>query len=304
MKVWVCVIMAMLSAMPSEAQLRVKEFQRLAIPSKGTWSAPRFSPDGRSIFLTSPDYTGIWRFTLESKDLTQITGDRGAGFGFAVGPDGQSIAYRRSSWDDKTRRRIQEIMVVDLRTGTSVRVSAGSDLSLPIFARSSVVYSAGSSVVNLADARGTGPSVLGIDQTKIAIQVNGEKKILDPLRDGSYIWPTMSPDKSRLVAVDMGRGAFICDLQGNLEALLGRRNAPAWTRDAKWIVYMDDRDDGHRILSSDIFCVSPDGEATAQLTDTPDSIELYPDCSPVDDVIVCCTAKGEIFLIRYEGGNP
>ena len=72
-----------------------------------------------------------------------------------------------------------------------------------------------------------------------------------------------------------------------------------WTRSGRWLVYMNEKDDGHQITGSDIFCVSPDGKTTIRLTDTP-AIELLPACSPVDDRILVCTPAGEILVLRYE----
>jgi Tol biopolymer transport system component len=141
--------------------------------------------------------------------------------------------------------------------------------------------------------------VLGIEATKIAVAVHGVKKLLDPLGKGNYIWPALSPGGTQLVAVDLERGAFVCDLEGNVNVRLGRRNAPAWTRDGRWIVYMDDRDDGHSLISSDLYAVSADGATTVRLTDTPDVHEMYPDCSPAESIILCSSLAGDLYLLTY-----
>jgi Tol biopolymer transport system component len=102
------------------------------------------------------------------------------------------------------------------------------------------------------------------------------------------------------VAYEMSRGAFVCDLAGTVSAQLGKKDAAVWTRDGNWLVYMDDRDDGQRILSSELYCVSPDGKLVVQLTDTENVVELYPQCSPTEDKIVCGTLRGEIYLLTYK----
>jgi Tol biopolymer transport system component len=81
---------------------------------------------------------------------------------------------------------------------------------------------------------------------------------------------------------------------------LGRRDAPSWTRSGNWIVYMDDKDDGHQILSSDLWAVTPDGKSAVQLTTTDRILEMYPQCSPTENKIVCSTMGGEIYLLSYE----
>jgi Tol biopolymer transport system component len=97
----------------------------------------------------------------------------------------------------------------------------------------------------------------------------------------------------------MDRGTFVADADGSRPLRIGRRDAPSWTRDGKWIVYMAEKDDGHRIRSSEIAYVSPDGKVSGKLTSTSRRIEMYPRCSPVDDAIVCSTLSGEILVITY-----
>jgi Tol biopolymer transport system component len=141
---------------------------------------------------------------------------------------------------------------------------------------------------------------LGIEETKIALTVKGKKVTLDPFGQGSYIWPSLSPDKQFLVAYEIDRGAFVCDLTGKVISTFGRRDAPTWTRSGRWIVYMEDKDDGHRLLSSDLFAVTRDGSSTVQLTSTAALMELDPHCSPTENKIVCSTSDGSILLLEYE----
>ena len=90
------------------------------------------------------------------------------------------------------------------------------------------------------------------------------------------------------------------DLGGTLLALLGKCNAPSWTRDGRWLIGMDDRDDGHQVISSELVFVSVDGKASGALTSTNDVMEMYPDCSPVDNRIAYATLSGEVFVLTYQ----
>jgi Tol biopolymer transport system component len=278
----------------------VLELKTLPLPANVEWLAPRFSPDGTKIFLTSSGYNGIWEFDRSGGKLRNLTSDRRAGFGYAIAKDGSQIAFRRTSVDGKTRERKQELLTLELATGKSAVQASGRDLSLPAFAGKAVAYVRESRTLEMsAPVAPEDISLLGIENTKIAILLKGEKQLLDPFGNGSYIWPALSPDRTRLVAYEMSHGTFVCDLSGNVLAELGRRDAPAWTRDGRWIVFMDQKDDGHRILSSDLYMISFDGTTTVRLTDTPETIELYPQCSPTENRIVFNTASGEVRTMTY-----
>jgi Tol biopolymer transport system component len=82
--------------------------------------------------------------------------------------------------------------------------------------------------------------------------------------------------------------------------MIGKRDAPSWTRSGKWIVFMDAKDDGHKILSSDIAVVSLDGLMTFPLTTTSQILEMNPVCSPTEDKIACSTGDGSILILEYE----
>jgi Tol biopolymer transport system component len=98
----------------------------------------------------------------------------------------------------------------------------------------------------------------------------------------------------------MDRGAFISDVNGSNITMIGKRDAPSWTRSGKWIVFMDDKDDGHRLLSSDLAAVTADGKMVVRLTSTADVFEMNPSTSRTEDKIVCNTADGSIVVLEYE----
>ncbi|MFH0992432.1 MAG: hypothetical protein V1799_20725 [bacterium] len=290
----------LLVAVLCSAQMKITDRQRLSPALTGEYSHPQFSPDGKAIFFTTPEANGIWQYTLPSGQTQQITSDSKTGVSFTISRDGRKIAYRRTTTDKVTHRQKQELIVKDLTTGSTATVATGSDISLPAFSESELLYSIGSSTKNLNRMKSAdGIKILGIENTKIILLRNGQKRILDPLKNGSYIWPVLSPDKKTIAAYEMDRGTFVCDLNGKILARLGRRNAPSWTRDSKWLVYMNDKDDGHQILSSDLQCISPDGKTAVQLTSTPDIFEMYPHCSPTENKIICSTLKGELYLLTY-----
>ena len=289
----------------ASAQLSVVRVDTLNVGHERAWAHPCWSPDGKTIYFTASDYAGIWSCPAAGGSLTQITTDRGSGYGFAISADGSRISWRRTLPGTLPGERIQEAVVMDLPGGSPAVIASGRSVSLPSFLRSEPVVSVGDRLQS-APATVLPPgtvTVLGIENTRIAVLRDGVKSLLDPLGDGSYVWPSLSPDGSKLVAYETGKGTFVALPDGSHPVMIGRRDAPDWTRDGQWLIYMDDRDDGQRIVSSAIACVSPDGRSEGTLVSLPGAIALYPRCSPVDDRIVCSTAGGAILVITYAGGQ-
>jgi len=281
------------------AQPRVVSVEELPVGDEHAWQHPRFSPTGASVLYTSPSFHGIWEFSLDTRTVRQITADPYSGYGYSVSSDGNAIAYRRTLPQPNHRRK-QEIVLKDLREESGSVVDSAPELSTPAFAHRRLAYTKGGEQEELSlSLDGSEIQILGIEDTKIALLRGSAKILLDPLGSGSYIWPSLSPDRTKIVAYEMDRGTFVADLTGTVLAKLGRRDAPSWTFDGRWVVYMDDRDDGHRILESDIMIVSPDGKTTGRFTETTDAIELNPQCSPTEPKIVYHTLDGRLFLLTY-----
>jgi Tol biopolymer transport system component len=295
-----CAALLVVVATGVHAQLAVTRTSFLPLDTTKEWNAPRFSPDGQRIFLTDTDYRGIYEYSLATRHLRCITSDLQAGFGFAVAPEGRHIAYRRSVTDAKGHEARQELVLHDLVTDSSVTVLSGDDVPLPGFSAGGALY-AGGDVVRSGPSRigAAGVAIVGIGNGKIILTRSGERTVFDPYGNGDYIWPSISPDTTRILAYEIGRGTFVCTMTGKILAELGRLNAPMWTRDGRWIVYMEDKDNGDQLIASDLYCIRPDGTGKKRLTETRHTLELYPRCSPTADLIVCCTDGGKILLLEY-----
>ncbi len=286
------------------SQIKITSIEKIPVPSAEQWSAPIFSPNGKEIFFTNMDYNGIWQYSFSTKLLKVITIDKHSGYNFVLSEDGQKIAYRRTAVEGDHITRVQEIVELDLQSLSKNVLDRGNSISTPIFKNNTVTTV--EKVSNQKNASATLNAliqILGIEDTKIVLLENGMKKIFDPFKNGSYIWPQLSPDRLNIVAVDMERGAFISDLTGLNIVRLRKCNAPQWSRSGNWIIGMDDRDDGNKIVSSDIIAVSKDGKNRIQLTNTIPTIEMFPAVSPIENKIAVSTAAGEILLLSYEEGQ-
>ncbi|HEX9657508.1 MAG TPA: hypothetical protein VGB89_11420 [Bacteroidota bacterium] len=281
----------------------IKSSTVLPLPEEVQWFAPRFSPDGAAIYVTTSGYNGIWKYDIAAQSLQELTRDPGAGYEFAISADGNMIAFRRTFVHENGLERIQEIVRLDLAAGEEHVIVSAPTLSPPTLYGEEIVYRVGGSVAGQKKVESNASILLGIEKTKIVLLENGAKKIVDPISNGSYIWPVLSPDRNSLAGFETSKGLFISDVDGKNVRLLGRYNAPAWTHDGEWVVTMSDKDDGHEIISSDLVAVRVEGGEVIQLTSTDGIIELYPQCSPVDNRIVCATADGHVLLLTYSVEN-
>ena len=280
------------------SQLRVVSIEKVNLPEKVSSYNPKFSPDGKSIFFSNTSYNGIWRYNIAEKTTQEITTDGVTGFGFEINKAGNKIAYRKTTFEGVERK--QEIIEQDLNNYSTTVLGTARNISTPVYFNEKIITSENIAELPSVQAFSEEVALLGIEKTKIVILKNGKKEIIDPLGEGNYIWPSLSPDGKTILAVSVGQGAFLCTTDGNvIQRFDGRKNAPAFTHDGKWIVYMVDTDDGHQILDSDIYAVSVDGQTTIRLTNN-NKINMNPAPSATENKIAFSTLDGELFILSYE----
>lgn len=280
----------------SLSQIRVISIDRIDLSKSTPAFQAKFAPDGSTLYFTNINYGGIWKLSLEDKTPILITKDKFSGFDYAIGDS--TIIYRRSLYNGVNR--YQELVEVNLNTNKSSIIETAEELSTPFLLAGKILYTKNRGNLNIEPPTTNETKVLGIENTKIIILKDGKKETFDPITNGSYIWPSISPDGKLLLAYEMSKGTFICTLEGKIISFLGRKNSPCFTKDGKWVVYMNDKDDGYNIISSDIYCTSIDGKQNIQLTNDNNVIELNPVCSPTENKIVFSSLEGDLYILTYE----
>jgi hypothetical protein len=129
----------------------------------------------------------------------------------------------------------------------------------------------------------------------------------------TYILPKLSPDGTKILALNARADAVIFDLNGKELARLGTGVGEGWTPDSgagggyvwspdsKRIAYHRTVESEFDIEASDIYVINADGTDRRQLTNTPNVIEMYPAWSPDGNKITCKDLNtGKIFVIRLK----
>ncbi len=285
-------------------KITVLETVKLVKNESGYFCNPKFSPDGLSLFFTSSNFRGLWQINLESGVIKKITDDAGAGFNPQI--LNQKVVFRAEAYVNG--RKYTSLKSVDLGSGSeSVMIDRKRHLDdINLLKDDTICYTLDGKIHRVQTGEGipkTGGSYqdryLIKDNTKLVIVESGRSKNMTPLGRGNYIWASLSPDQTKLLFTVAGRGTYISDLSGNIIYDFGYANAPQWSPDGAWIAYMDDKDDGHRFLASDIYACSTDGKMRFKLTNS-EQIAMYPSWSRDGNKIAFNSDAGEIYLLTLE----
>ncbi|MDA0986788.1 MAG: hypothetical protein O3A55_04220 [Bacteroidetes bacterium] len=255
---------------------------------------PVFSNSGNKILFTTLDYSNIYKLKLNTQKVSQLVDGELLGFGFSISDDDKYVAYRKTTWNGNNR--IQENFITNLENQKSTLVEFGEELELPNFKLLSTKIK---KELNITGLTSNEVILKGIVDERIQIYQNGKTKTVDPIKDGRYIWPKLSPNKKLLVAYELSEGIIIFDLNGKIIQKLGYYDSPSWTKDGKWIICHKESDSDKEIIKSELYALSIDGNKKIQLTNSTE-IELFPETSKTQNQIVCHTKEGKIILFDYE----
>jgi Tol biopolymer transport system component len=252
------------------------------------------------LLLTSSDYAGLSIMDLSTGTSMQISGSRGAGYEPSFTTDGQAVIFREDTY--RNLKRYSSLAMFSLKTGRKTIIEPESrDLGSPVVAGDKLHYRLENTVKGVATGTSASKSQaeekwLILENMAPVLYVNKERRPLKPNGEGYYIWPSLSPDGSRILYNFNGICTYVCDNEGKIIAVPGRINAPRWLTD-NIIIGMDDRDDGYRITSSEIVCYSIKSGTATRLTSTEDIHEIYPVPFPGGEKVIYQASDGRLFIM-------
>ncbi len=298
-------IFLILTGITGAQSVQVIEKKEITSPEQGQFFYPQFSNKGSSILFTGDAYRGLWLSDNEGNNLRKLNDFQGAGNNPVFESSDNSIIFRAYKFEKM--KRISSLYSQDLSSGTVTPIIEGSrDLYPPMKGSLKSV-----NVVDNGEAQKVSNSLrkslsasddqaVYVDNSKIILLQNGSKKILEPLGKGNYLWTSISPDGTRLLFTKAGSGTFVSDLDGNILYELGKANYPVWAKDGNWVLYMNDTDDGNVFISSEVEIVNLDTMERVNLTNTGNTIEMYPDYSLKTDEVVYHTLEGQIIKLKLK----
>ncbi|HEB61534.1 MAG TPA: hypothetical protein ENI82_00125 [Bacteroidetes bacterium] len=272
---------------------------------KGFYKA-RFSPQSSKIIVTSPDDKGLAIYDFSEDAIGQLNSKPGAGINPLFTPDGKIVVFQ--SHEFKNRRRVTSIYLQNLNTlEIKPVITDKRNLKLLDVDEKNIYFLDGNNVYayNLDSGNTTeNPQDITLAFTdndlNLVVYKNGKKKTLNPQGEGNYIWVSVSPDRKQILYNKAGKGTFIADLTGKTVADLGRLHAPKWSKDGKFIVGMNDYDDGQKYTKSDILMIDTKTKKKTNLTGNSEVIALYPDIDNSDKKVIYQNEEGRIYLMELK----
>lgn len=294
----ILLLLALSSQIIFAQKVNILSIKKIEPTTSGGYYHPVFNPDNQHLLLSEINYDGLKEIDLSTYKTRLLTDAKGAGYGVRISEDGNTILFRKTE------------MIKNLKYTSLVELDKTSLKTKNIISRTrenlgfSFVGNKSFSIKGTKLNRGSVSKsqitpIIGIEDQKMVIYNGNKKSTLAPNGESaSYIWPSFSPDFSKIVYTVAGKGTFVCDADGTNVVSLGRLSAPKWLgKDI--VIGMIDKDNGQEIISSSIWAISIDGKAKTQLTD--DSIKaIYPATSKDAKKIAFSTENGEVYLIDVQ----
>ncbi len=274
--------------------MNVTSIEKVNLPEQAAVAA--ISPQGDYLLLTSATNQGLTKLDLSTHQTQVISTAPSAGHNVKISPDGQTVVYRESSFNEK-HLKYSTLKSVNLATGASqTLVKPTRDLQgYAVDATSAGVVNKGKfSKKAVGNAKAQNVPVLSIKKDQLMITVNGKTRNLSPNGSGySYLWASLSPDGTKVLYYQAAHGAYVCDLDGSNVHKVGKMRAPVWYDD-NTVVGMLDLDDGELVYASTIVAATLDG--TTQVLTDESTIAMYPHTAA--GKIAFSTPAGEAYIIN------
>jgi len=261
---------------------------------------PVLNTAGDKLLFTASGFSGLNLVDLSTNQVTEISKEAGAGYEPQFSTDNAQIFYRKTTFENN--RRFNAVLSFDIKTKRNSELLAPQRMLNKIYPLTNgVIAFSGKNILRATATKSTdAPIVVSANDELRIMLYNGKISYLNPLNmpEPRYIWVSLSPDSKKIMFTAAGKGTYICDLNGKILSSLGSINAPVWFNN-DYVVAMEDKDDGHRVISSKIVLISVVKKTKTNISTT-DKIAMYPTASGKANRIAYHAENGEIEVVEVE----
>jgi dipeptidyl aminopeptidase/acylaminoacyl peptidase len=225
--------------------------------ARGSYLAVNFSPDGRELLVTGPQFRGLQLVPVAGGAPRTLSDEAEAGVHARWLADG-TIAYRAANAGAR-----RDLAVT--RTGQVKTLAAATQRPIAFTQNERIYAERGGQLREIS----SGDRFFGA-----VVSPDGDKVVFQGLVTGLHIY-TQSTGK--LVSVGPG-------------------TSPAWSPDGKRLVFEVTEDDGHDLIASDLYIYDLAADRVTPLTTSERMIERRPSFSPDGAAIAFDDNTGGLFV--------
>lgn len=290
--------LAAVAAIAAWAQpaVTVESVERVSLPEGVVAINPAISQDGSMVVFSTG--TTISRVDLTTGQVSKIA-DASQAYEIKVSPDSRQVVYNEPSYQKGLRYvSLKSANVADGKVTTIVKPSRHLNSGYSITGGTVNAVEKGKlKSRSLDNAKSQKGAVVSINYGHLDVTVDGTTTSIDPQGRGSYLWPSLSPDGTKIVYWCSGRGCFVCNLDGSDVKPIGELRGAVWAGN-DMLVGMLDRDNGEVITSSAILASDLDGNKISLTGD--DVIALYPAASADGHKVIFSDGNAQIYVITLK----
>ncbi len=289
-------LMLAMSISGSAQLLNVGSIEKVAVPADFSIAQAVISPDGAAMAVSTND-NALKLVSLADGKVSNIAESASIN-NLQFSDDSRNVVFRKVSFDKKLR--YTSVVSKNLNTGKSTTLVKPTRQLNGFAVEGNTVATVENTqfrAKSLNGAVAAAAPVASIYYGQLMVTVNGITKAINPngKQGRSYLWPSISPDGTKVLYFLVGGGCYVCNLDGSNAQFVASLRAPRWLDNAT-IIGMDDRDNGHEVLASSIVAVDLKGTKQV-LTDT-SVIAMYPSASANGSKIAFTTLGGEAYIIN------
>lgn len=291
--------LALSMALAGKAQLvEVASVSRVAVPADVVSEVATISPDGSFAVVGELGGHTLYKVDVTSGSTAVLT-TNGTPTDVTISPDGSNIVFRTHTYGRDNLRytglnyvdangRERQLVAPSRRLNAGVAIAQGGITAVENGRARAKAFN-GSKVASMP--------VASINYGHLDVTVNGKTTTIDPQGRGSYLWPSISPDGTKVLYTLSGAGTFVCNLDGSDARLIGHYQAPRWMGN-DLVVAMDSQDNGQHFTASKIVVSNLNG--VHQTISQADHIALYPSATIDGSAVAYSTADGQLFIVTIK----
>lgn len=259
-------------------QLHAQQFTKpREIISKGNFTNPVASPDGKYVLLTQDHQQGVYLLNMLTKKITPISPKEGIGYGYSWNSDSKTFYYKAKNERDYFSDSKVKVFTIGQKHSKTLDLNHNF---LPSYNGKNEI------VVH------TNPSTLKIEATNLKTS----KTWVITNSEGQFYNAILSNDGKK-VAVHNGAEIWVYEISGTDKGKhIGRGIVTSWSSDDKYLIgFLDESEDGHVVNNSELLLFDVENSRTAKLTSTENQIEMFPSVYGNNQIIFTDEKTGKIY---------